>query len=294
MDLQINNITKRFGKKVAVNNVSLKLSNGVWGLLGANGAGKTTLMSIIAGILTPTTGNVTLNGEGTLEMKEEYYNIFGYLPQDFGYNQEFTVNEYMRYIAALKGSSKIESEERINELLMTVGLQEVKKKYVRKLSGGMQRRVGIAQALLNDPKILVLDEPTSGLDPAERVHLRNILSGLGQDRIILISTHIVSDVEYIAKKNFIMKEGQIVAFGTTDELLKQVQGQVWECTLPAEEAEIAESKVLIVNRQNKESKNVLIRYISENIYYETSLSVEPKLEDLYLKVFYDDILNERR
>ena len=209
MELSIQNVCKRFGDKAAVQDVSLDLTPGVWGLLGANGAGKTTLMRIVAGIMKPTAGQVLYDGVPISVLGEGYREIFGYLPQEFGFYPEFTVSDYLEYMAALKGLT--DSKATIQALLEQLTLSDVANKKIIKLSGGMKRRVGIAQALLNNPEVLILDEPTSGLDPGERVRFRNLLSEFAHDRIVLISTHIVSDVEYIATRNAVMKDGKLLA-----------------------------------------------------------------------------------
>ena len=219
MELKINRLTKRYKDKLAVDGVSLKLTPGIWGLLGANGAGKTTMMRMVAGILKPTSGGVFYDGLSIDDLGESYRDIFGYLPQTFGFYPEFTVKNYLEYMSALKGIGKKDASRKIESLLQVLALSDVKNKKIRRLSGGMQRRVGIAQALLNDPEILILDEPTSGLDPGERVRFRNILAEFAQERIVLISTHIVSDVENIATRNAVMKDGRIIAAGSTDELV---------------------------------------------------------------------------
>lgn len=220
MELTMEHLTKRFKDMTAVNDVSLQITPGVWGLLGANGAGKTTLMRMIAGIMKPTFGEIRYDGIPISELKESYRDVFGYLPQEFGFYPEFTVQDYLEYVAVLKGLTEKDKRRRIDELLEQMTLSHVKHKKISKLSGGMKRRVGIAQALLNEPEILILDEPTSGLDPGERVRFRNLLSEFAHDRIVLISTHIVSDVEYIATQNAVMKDGKLLAKGTTEELVK--------------------------------------------------------------------------
>ena len=219
MDLKIEHISKQFKDKTAVDDVSLTLTTGVWGLLGANGAGKTTLMRILADIMTPSSGRISLDGKDIHKMGADYRNIFGFLPQDFGYSRDFTVKDYLEYVAALKDVPLRETTKKINYLLDILTLSDVKRKKIAQLSGGMKRRVGIAQAMLNDPKILVMDEPTAGLDPGERVRFRNFISEFSHDRIVLISTHIVSDIEYIATRNAIMKSGKIIDEGTTSELV---------------------------------------------------------------------------
>ena len=285
MELTIYELTKRYKDKTAVDHVCLTLTPGVWGLLGANGAGKTTLMRMVAGILTPTSGKVRYDGIEVKALGEVYRDVFGYLPQTFGFYPEFTVADYLQYMAALKGLPKKEADMKIDELLHTLTLADVRNKHIRKLSGGMQRRVGIAQALLNDPDILILDEPTSGLDPGERIRFRNILSEFAQQRIVLISTHIVSDVEYIANRNAIMKDGKIIANGTTEELVKIMKGKVWQGTIPAEQLHRYEHTLRVVTVRNEEGGNVSVRYVSENPGLPESQAAAPRLEDLYLWLF---------
>ena len=215
MELVIDRLTKKFQNKVAVDGVSLRLHNGVFGLLGTNGAGKTTLMRMLCGIMQPTSGTITFDGMDVCE--EEYRAILGYLPQDFGYYPEFTAMDFLLYMAALKGLPKQVAKRRANELLELVGLQDRSRKKIKTFSGGMKQRLGIAQALLNCPKLLILDEPTAGLDPKERVRFRNLIKQLGKDTIVLLSTHIVSDIEHIADEVLIMKNGALIYNGTWDE-----------------------------------------------------------------------------
>ena len=285
MELKIEHISKRFKDKIAVDDVSLTLTTGVWGLLGANGAGKTTLMRMIADIMTPSSGTISFNGKDIHKMGAEYRNIFGFLPQDFGYSRDFTVKDYLEYIAALKDVPHKETTKKINHLLDILTLSDVKGKKIAKLSGGMKRRVGIAQAMLNDPKILVMDEPTAGLDPGERVRFRNFISEFSHDRIVLISTHIVSDIEYIATRNAIMKEGKIVDVGTTKELVKQIEGKVWSCVVPAEKMIEYEMRLHIINQRNEDNDRISIRYLAEQSAIDGSVTATPRLEDLYLWLF---------
>lgn len=210
MELEIKNVSKKFKDKLAVDNASATLCPGVWGLLGANGAGKTTLIKMITGISTPSQGEILYNGERINKLGEEYRNLLGFLPQEFICAPEFTVNSFLQYVAALKGIDKSKTEEMIDKLLEVLNLSDVKYKKVVKLSGGMRRRVGICQAILNDPKILILDEPTAGLDPGERIKLRNFITEISKNKIVLLSTHIVSDIEYISTSNLIMKDGKFV------------------------------------------------------------------------------------
>lgn len=208
MELIVRNLTKQYKDKRAVDKVSLRLTEGINGLLGANGAGKTTLMRMLCGILKPTAGSVALDGVDV--SSEDYRAVLGYLPQDFGYYPDFTGMDFLLYLAALKGLSRPHAKRKAGELLELVSLQDVGKKKIKTYSGGMRQRLGIAQALLNDPRLLIVDEPTAGLDPKERVRFRNLLAGLGQDTIVLLSTHIVSDVEKIADHMLMMSEGKII------------------------------------------------------------------------------------
>ena len=292
MELTIDHMTKRFKDKTAVDDVSLRLTPGVWGLLGANGAGKTTLMRMIAGILPPTAGEIRYDGIAVGALGASWRDIFGYLPQEFGFYPEFTVKSYLEYIAALKGLPKAESKQRKETLLETRTLCEVRNKKISKLSGGMKRRVGIAQALLNEPEVLVLDEPTSGLDPGERVRFRNLLSEFAHDRIVLISTHIVSDVEYIATRNAIMKDGKIISVGTTDELVREMQGRVWSACIAASELMRLEHQLRIVSVRNEPCDRVSIRYLSDTPVIPQSEQAQPRLEDLYLWLFPQDTRKE--
>jgi ABC-2 type transport system ATP-binding protein len=221
MELIIDRLTKQFQNKIAVDRVSLRLHSGVFGLLGANGAGKTTLMRMLCGILQPTSGTITFDG---MDVREEGYRaILGYLPQDFGYYPEFTAMDFLIYMAALKGLPKPSAKRRANELLELVGLQDMSRKKIKTFSGGMKQRLGIAQALLNDPKLLILDEPTAGLDPKERVRFRNLIGQLGKDSIVLLSTHIVSDIEHIADEVLMMKDGNLIYHGAWDEQMGDLE-----------------------------------------------------------------------
>lgn len=285
MELKMEHITKQYKDKLAVEDVSLAITPGVWGLLGANGAGKTTLMKMIAGIMSPTSGKIIYDGIPIGTLKGSYRDIFGYLPQEFGFYPEFTVKDYLEYVAVLKGLTKTDTRKKIAELLERLSLADVKRKRIVKLSGGMKRRVGIAQALLNDPEILILDEPTSGLDPGERVRFRNLLSEFAHDRIVVISTHIVSDVEYIATQNAVMKNGKIIQTGTTEELVKHVDGKVFSCRVPASEVGRWEQEMQVVNLRNEPDGTVTLRYLSDEKMTEDSEQAKPRLEDLYLWLF---------
>ena len=289
MKLEIRHVTKRYRDKTAVADVSLTLTAGVWGLLGANGAGKTTLMRMLAGILRPTEGQILCDGVEIGALGGAYREKLGYLPQEFGFYPEFTVQDYLEYMAALKGLPRTEAARQIDALLERVSLTEVRRKKIIKLSGGMKRRVGIAQALLNDPEILILDEPTAGLDPGERVRFRNLLSEFAQDRIVLISTHIVSDVEYIAAENAVMKDGKIIAVDTTDGLVQQIEGKVWQGSAPAGELPRWEHCLQVVNLRNEPDGTVTLRYLAEAPQLPDSISAQPRLEDLYLWLFPEEM-----
>lgn len=288
MKLEIRHVTKRYRDKMAAADVSLTLTAGVWGLLGANGAGKTTLMRMLAGILQPTEGQILCDGVEIGALGAAYREKLGYLPQEFGFYPEFTVQDYLEYMAALKGLPRAEAARQIDALLERVSLAEVRRKKIVKLSGGMKRRVGIAQALLNDPEILILDEPTAGLDPGERVRFRNLLSEFAQDRIVLISTHIVSDVEYIAAENAVMKDGKIIAVDTTEGLVQQIEGKVWQGSAPAGELPRWEHRLQVVNLRNEPDGTVTLRYLAEAPQLPGSIPARPKLEDLYLWLFPEE------
>ena len=288
MKVEIQNLTKRFGQKTAVDDVSLTLTSGVWGLIGANGAGKTTLMRMLAGILTPTSGRVLCDSADTRAMGEAWRDMLGYLPQHFGFYPEFTVADYLDYMAALKGLEKKFAREKIEELCEILSLTRVYRNKIKKLSGGTQRRVGIAQAMLNDPEVLILDEPTSGLDPGERVRFRNLLSEFARDRIVLISTHIVSDIEYIAAENAIMKDGRLIDVGTTEQLLRAVEGKVFTALVPDGLLAQTEREVRVVSLKNEGGGQTLVRYVADAPLLRGSEFAEPRLEDLYLWLFKDE------
>lgn len=294
MELTIEHLSKEFKDKTAVDDVSLSLTPGVWGLLGANGAGKTTLMRMIADIMKPTKGMIRYNGKNIQILGEEYRNVFGFLPQDFGFFREFTVKDYLEYIAALKDIPIRLTNKKIENLLEILTLTDVKYKKIMKLSGGMKRRVGIAQAMINDPEVLIMDEPTAGLDPGERVRFRNFISEFSHNRIVLISTHIVSDIEYISTKNAIMKSGKILDIGTTKDLLKQVRGKVWTSHVPANKLPMYELQLRIINQRIEENNQVFIRYLAEEPQIDNSTMAVPCLEDLYLWQFGADENNKER
>lgn len=287
MELRLEGLTRRYGEKPAVDGVDLALGCGVYGLLGANGAGKTTLMRMLCDILKPTAGSIFYNGTPIGELGEEYRDCLGYLPQSFGYYPEFTALKFLRYLAALKGMGKESARLRSLELLDLVGLGEQKNKKIKTFSGGMKQRLGIAQALLNEPEILILDEPTAGLDPKERVRFRNLISSCSKDKIVLLSTHIVSDVEYIADEILVMKEGRVVHKGAPERITKEIRGCVWECTVDAGQAEAYMEQYNVGNLKNEGAKTIL-RIISDIRPMESAREAEPTLEDLYLYYFKEE------
>ena len=280
-ELKLMDIEKRYKDKEAVRKFNYTFVNGVYGLLGENGAGKTTLMRLICGILKPTTGNIYCDNIEIASMGAEYRKLLGYLPQDFGYYDEFTAERFLRYMAALKALPKEYADSRIEELLDLVELKNKKKKKLKTFSGGMIRRIGIAQALLNDPEILILDEPTAGLDPKERVRFRKVISSLGKNRIVLLSTHIVSDIDYIADKILIMKNGELIQEGTEKKIIEKLEGHVWKCVVSEKEAERIENLYIVSNMRNS-GENVELRIISKKQPVVNAKNVESTLEDAYL------------
>lgn len=284
MKLEFDNLTKKFGDFTAVDHINLTMGSGVYGLLGVNGAGKTTLMRMLCTLLKPTSGRILYDGKDVFKMREEYRNILGYLPQDFGFYPEFSVKEYLLYIAAIKGIRSSVAKMRVRELISQVGLTKATNQKMKKLSGGMKRRVGIAQAMLNDPGILILDEPTAGLDPNERIRFRNLISELSRERMVLLSTHIVSDIEYIANEIWLMRSGTITYRGTADEIINSMAEAVWECPVKKEMAADLMRKYKISNMKT-EPQWVILRIISQERPLPNARRVEASLEDVFLGYF---------
>lgn len=284
MELELKNVTKDFSGVRAVDNLSFSMTGGVYGLLGVNGAGKTTLMRMLTTLLIPSSGSITWDGRDIFRMEGEYRKLLGYLPQEFGFYPEFSVRDYLHYIASIKGIPPAAAKRRVKTLLEQVGLSNVQGRKMKTLSGGMKRRAGIAQAMLNDPKILILDEPTAGLDPNERVRFRNLISELSEDRIILLSTHIVSDVEYIAGEILLMKEGRILVSGTAQEVISSNPERVWRVTVPKNNAQNYIRSFRVANiRQVPEGEE--LRILSSECPGDGALEVEATLEDVFLAYF---------
>ena len=284
MDLKITNLTKDFDGFKAVNNFSFSMDCGVYGLLGVNGAGKTTLMRMLTTLMKPTSGVITWDGEDVFAMDGQYRMLLGYLPQDFGYYPDFSVYDYLMYIAALKGIRPAVARQRVKELLKQVGLVKARNKKMKTLSGGMKRRAGIAQAMLNDPKILILDEPTAGLDPSERIRFRNLISELSEDRIVLLSTHIVSDIEYIANDILLMKDGQLVISGTSEDIIDSMPESVWISRVSKSSIDVCLKRFKVSNVKTVPG-GAELRIISRNQPTENAIQVDATLEDVFLYYF---------
>ncbi len=282
MEINILEITKEYKGKKAVDSLSLTLTNGVYGLLGANGAGKTTLMNLICMLVKPESGEIQLNGADIADMGEEYRRHLGFLPQNFEGYPDFTAQEFLEYIAALKGVS---IDDRLDYLLESVGMSDEIHRKIRTFSGGMRRRIGIAQAMINDPDILILDEPTAGLDPKERARFRNIISSLSREKIIILSTHIVSDIEHIADNIIIMKDGRLLDTGAPESITGRLAGAVWELEAGEDEIQNYEKSCTICSVRSMDFGRVRIRLVSGAKPAIAAVSVQPELEDVYLYYF---------
>lgn len=284
MELSLQHISKSFQKKRAVNDVTITFHEGVVGLLGANGSGKTTLMRMLVGNIKADEGHILYEGQDIHTIYENYVANLGYMPQHLGFYPNFTVIEFLEYMALLKGLKKSYATARIIELLEQLSLVDKQRKKIKTLSGGMLRRVGIAQSLLNKPKILILDEPTAGLDPKERIVLRNLISHQAKDTLVILSTHIVSDIESIADEIVMMKDGEILLQESPQVILQHVQGKVFEVVVSDEESIALEKAYTIVNYHQKEHGQ-LLRIVADVLPHPQAIQVEPNLDDLYLYYF---------
>ena len=291
MELTICDLTKEFGSFRAVDRVSFTMTNGVYGLLGVNGAGKTTLMRMLTTLIKPTDGEILWDGQDVFKLDGQYRKLLGYLPQDFGYYPDFSIYDYLMYIASIKGIRPAAAKERVKELLKQVGLFRARHKKMKNLSGGMKRRAGIAQAMLNDPKILILDEPTAGLDPSERIRFRNLISELSGDRIVLLSTHIVSDIEYIANEILLMKDGCITISGTADEVVSSMPERVWTFSVPKAQIDAYLKAYKVANIKTIPG-GAELRVLSTVRPNSAAVEVEATLEDVFLYYFGESAGND--
>ena len=284
MELTISDLTKDFGSFRAVDQVTFTMHSGVYGLLGVNGAGKTTLMRMLTTLIHPTGGEIRWDGQDVFRMDSAYRKLLGYLPQDFGYYPDFSIYDYLMYIASIKGIRPAAAKQRALRLLKQVGLSQAGHKKMKTLSGGMKRRVGIAQAMLNDPKILLLDEPTAGLDPNERIRFRNLISELSEDRIVLLSTHIVSDIEYIASEILLMKDGRITLSGTAEEVIASMPERVWLFSVPKEQVDRYLAAYRVSNLKTTPT-GATLRVLSAECPAIGAVETAATLEDVFLHYF---------
>ena len=291
MELIIKNISKEFKDKIAVDKFSVTLSSGIYGLLGPNGSGKTTLMRILADVSSASSGDILVNGESKNKLGAEYRDLIGYVPQNIGFYKNFTAEKFLYYVAALKGVDKNIEKSKIDELLKFVNLEQDRKRRIGKFSGGMKQRLGIAQALLNDPKILILDEPTAGLDPNERIRFKNLIAQLSKGKIIILSTHIVSDIEFIANEVLVMKDGKLVEKSSLEEILDTVRGKVY--TLSVNEGDLGEvENKFKISSMIRNNSGINVRVVGDkkpSINKFKYIEEEPNLEDVFLYYFNESV-----
>lgn len=287
MTLILDNVSKNFGSFQAVDHMSLSMKRGVYGLLGVNGAGKTTLMRLLSTIMQPTGGSIMYKGRDIFEMGAEYRGLIGYLPQDFGYYPDLKVRDYLMYIGSIKGLPARIAKKRISTVLRLVGMEKEESKKMKALSGGMKRRIGIAQAVLNDPEILILDEPTAGLDPKETIRFRNLIGKLAENRIVLLSTHIVADIEAIANQVFLMNSGKILVQGSAAELCGSIKKSPWICRVPEHMASQVMNHYQIIH-MHKEGKEAVLRILAEEMPVSGAVRADATLEDVFLYYFGEE------
>lgn len=285
MNLEIKNLTKNYGNVQALKDVSLTLTPGIYGLLGPNGAGKSTLISLLTDNLKRETGEILWDGTDIRTLGKKYRNVLGYMPQQQGYYEDFSAAAFLKYMAHLKGMRKKEAEQRVQELLSVVNLEEYRKEKVGAFSGGMRQRLLLAQALLNNPKLLILDEPTAGVDPQERIRIRNFISEIAAERIVILATHIVSDVESIASEILLLKKGELIGQGTPYELLEAVKPYVYEIQIPREKLKEIQKDYVVSNLRHT-AEGLAVKIITdqppENFPND---STTVNLEDVYLHYF---------
>lgn len=287
--LVVNNVSKKYGSFYAIKDINLEFNNGVYALLAPNGAGKTTLIKLLTTLIFPTSGEILYKGTDIVSLDGEYRDIIGYLPQDFGYYRNYTPRKFLLYLAALKGIKKEDAVEKVKEVLKVVSLENVENKKMKGFSGGMIQRVGIAQALLNDPKILILDEPTAGLDPKERVRFRNLLSDLSRDRIVIISTHIVSDIEFISNEVIMIKDHKILYKDSIENICSTLEGMVYETSMTFEESKEFRKKYILLS-EKQDGGIMKARFISQDNNDEKWVRVNPNIEDVFLYQYRDEEL----
>jgi len=287
--LVVNNVSKKYGSFYALKDINLEFNNGVYALLAPNGAGKTTLIKLLTTLIFPTSGEILYKGTDIVSLDGEYRDIIGYLPQDFGYYRNYTPRKFLLYLAALKGIKKEDAVEKVKDVLKVVSLENVENKKMKGFSGGMIQRVGIAQALLNDPKILILDEPTAGLDPKERVRFRNLLSDLSRDRIVIISTHIVSDIEFISNEVIMIKDHKILYKDSIENICSTLDGMVYETSMTFEESKEFRKKYILLS-EKQDGGIMKARFISQGNNDEKWVRVNPNIEDVFLYQYRDEEL----
>ena len=287
--LVVNNVSKKYGSFYALKDINLEFNNGVYALLAPNGAGKTTLIKLLTTLIFPTSGEILYKGTDIVSLDGEYRDIIGYLPQDFGYYRNYTPRKFLLYLAALKGIKKEDAVEKVKGVLKVVSLENVENKKMKGFSGGMIQRVGIAQALLNDPKILILDEPTAGLDPKERVRFRNLLSDLSRDRIVIISTHIVSDIEFISNQVIMIKDHKVLYKDSIENICSTLDGMVYETSMTFEESKEFRKKYILLS-EKQDGGIMKARFISQGNNDEKWVRVNPNIEDVFLYQYRDEEL----
>lgn len=285
MRLEIKNLVKEYGNHTALDGVSITLSNGIYGLLGSNGAGKSTLMNLITDNVCRTSGEILCNGVDILKLGKSFRRRLGYMPQQQGFYEQLSARAFLLYMASLKGISRKEAKKQTDELLTVVNLGEVAHKKIGEFSGGMKQRVLLAQALLGNPEILLLDEPTAGLDPKERIRIRNFISEIAENKIVLISTHVVSDIEFIAKEIILLKSGQLVSHDTCNNLIKEIENKVFEIETDKENLQYFQENYRVSNLCHNDDK-IIVRTVTDYPPKDYKIQpVKPTLEDLYLYVF---------